>query len=145
MNQRKERKGEEMSAFVVSEGCINSIVTYLSAHTADFRRILENLSFDLSSDDGKERFANALFQMNWDAVEQRYGKEKGSGVHSLRFTPTFRPPVAVLKSCSCLCYQCAEGNVPETALFKALEDVSNQIAQRIVRGLPAYDNAPWGD
>jgi len=35
--------------------------------------------------------------------------------------------------------------VPEEELFKCLNEIAGQIAQQVVRKLPEFDAAPWGD
>ncbi|CDM57390.1 hypothetical protein [Rhizobium favelukesii] len=60
------------------------------------------------------------------------------------------------KSLQCLIYQCAEGTVPDTDLYKAMEDAETRIAVRLTgvsdpqtaknaaNSHSYYDNASWG-
>jgi hypothetical protein len=40
-------------------------------------------------------------------------------------------------------YQCAEGNVLKTSLYKDLDKLSCDIADKIISDLPEYKNAEW--
>jgi hypothetical protein len=52
--------------------------------------------------------------------------------------------LAAMKLLRCWLYQCSEGEVPETALFKAFAELSNTLAQVVVSELAEYEAAPWG-
>ena len=84
--------------------------------------------------------------MNRRALRARYGR----GDH-LR-CPEFvfekwadATPVEQFKAIACLLYQCCEGNVPKSPLYDALNHAAGELAQRIVRDLPEYEQASWGD
>jgi hypothetical protein len=51
---------------------------------------------------------------------------------------------AILKAVSCLRYQCFEGDVPETPLFKALDGLANALAYEVARKTEEYAKAEWG-
>ncbi len=51
---------------------------------------------------------------------------------------------ARLKAIQCYCYQCLEGDVPERALFKRVEETLNFLAREIVEAMPEYEAAEWG-
>ena len=55
-----------------------------------------------------------------------------------------RPPVERLKAIRCLIYQCSEGKVPDSKLYKELEVMSGRLANVIVQNTHEYDGAPWG-
>ena len=48
-----------------------------------------------------------------------------------------------LKSLQCYLYQCTEGSIPETALYKALKELENIITYYIVTHTPEYKKAIW--
>lgn len=52
--------------------------------------------------------------------------------------------VALFKALVCLMYQCSEGDVPETSTFKELRRVRSEVAESIVRDLPAWEKEEWG-
>ena len=102
---------------------------------------------------------NALSEMNCNALNQRY-------IHDDKAEPeqlpkdynhfevagnykdgAFEIPISyyqLLKSIDCYLYQCSEGNVPESALYKAVEDIRAMFANWIIRNTIAYNAANWG-
>ena len=86
---------------------------------------------------------NALSEMNCNALNQRY-------IHDDKAEPeqfpkdynhfevagnykdgAFEIPISyyqLLKSIDCYIYQCSEGNVPELALYKAIQSIRNTLA-----------------
>ena len=143
-----------MSSYVVEDKTINKVVEFLSlkilsgdvfyAHTAD--KLLAQ-GYDLATHQGRVRLAVRMFALNVRAVDERYGRDEAKEFRPLDFeyTPLPRPTaVEAYKALACWRYQCSEGNVPETRLYKLMEDVRNDIAHNIVSALPDYDAAPWG-
>ena len=51
--------------------------------------------------------------------------------------------IRIYKAMNCLSYQCSEGNVPESPLFKQLEAAIGAVACRVVDLLPEYEKAAW--
>lgn len=90
-------------------------------------------------------FARQLYEMNLDAISQRYkrGKEDDYG-----YTFTYCMPInnmtVLYKSIGCLMYQCSEGNVPETDLYKKMREIENALAHDIVSNSKEYEKAQWG-
>lgn len=109
---------------------------------------------------------NALSEMNCNALNQRY-------IHDDKAEPeqfpkdynhfevakktiltignykdgAFEIPISyyqLLKSIDCYIYQCSEGNVPESALYKAVDDIRAMLANWIIRNTIAYNAANWG-
>lgn len=89
-----------------------------------------------------------LYKLNQDALAARYGDDDpaelfiGRGFRA-RMASQGDANIQRLKSLNCLIYQCSEGDVPETELFKRLEKAAGGLAQIIVTSLPAYDTAKW--
>ena len=101
----------------------------------------------------------ALSEMNCNALNQRY-------IHGDKAEPEQFPkdynhfeiarnyhdgayeiPASyyqLLKSIDCYLYQCSEGNVPESALYKAVQSIRNTLANWIIRNTTAYNAANWG-
>ena len=138
-----------MSAFIVEDKTINKIVTFLAIdRDGDWlrREIQKKTGFDLETAQGKSDFARALFRMNVAAVSQRYddGVENFAPMtyqYQIDITIT---PITVFKALKCLRYQCSEGNVPETELYKLLEYIISALAEKIISNNPEYDKAYWG-
>lgn len=139
-----------MSAFIVEPDCINCIVTFIHKQAGFFCRWLKlEHGYDLTNIEDVKRFANALYTLNCEAVDERYGKGTAAKDEAERppfsFRFVHRDGVAVYKAVCCLGYQCAEGDIPNRPLYQALEPIAGRIASAIVKQLPAYDAAPWGD
>jgi hypothetical protein len=49
-----------------------------------------------------------------------------------------------LKSLHCFTYQCAEGNVPKSKLYKLCIEKEHELANAIINEMPEYDKAKWG-
>jgi hypothetical protein len=140
-----------MSAFMVDDQTINRVVTWLSRETSNeffwLDRLAKKYDIDLVSDRWDEKLANAMFQLNCDGVNARYGEGEAEKFRPLNFKympapDTFR--VQVLKSLQCWMYQCCEGEVPQTKLYRFFEEVENHLALKIVTNLPDYQKAEWG-
>src|SRR5207248_10482061 len=102
---------------------------------------------DLESPGWDEKLAKAMFQLNIDGVNARYGEHEAEKFRPLNFT--YKPEgdtflVQVLKSLQCWKYQCSEGDVPETKLYQFFEEVEHHLALQIVIRSPEYDKAKWG-
>src|SRR6266496_4857378 len=141
----------DMSAFMVEDTTINRVVTWLKREVRRSRFTLDRLAreygVDLTSDGWDEKLAQAMFQLNCDGVNARYGEGEAEKFRPLNFTyrpegDTFR--VQVLKSLQCWMYQCNEGEVPQTKLYQFFEEVENYLALKIVMSLPEWDKAKWG-
>jgi hypothetical protein len=140
-----------MSAFLVEDKTINSIVTWLTREvsTSHFTidRLARKYGVDLTSDTWDEKLATAMFQLNCDGVTARYGEGEAEKFRPL--TCTYKPEiyhslVQVFKSLQCWKYQCSEGDVPQTKLYQFFEAVENHLAVKIVMDLPEYEKAKWG-
>ena len=137
-----------MSAHVVNDETINKIVsflnfgnTYWDDHTCPFREIGYKIPYIVED---YERLANDLFQMNVSAVKQRYSQDTQEYTYKFHTTINVRPAVEVYKAAQCLCYQCSEGNVPDTSLYKALDQFRSNLAEVIIANMPEYKSAYWG-
>ena len=89
----------------------------------------------------------AMVTLNALSVGERYGKDQimAFGV-SLVFLPKpvdFPSRVEFFKSLRCYLHQSCEGNADQTALYKYLDKVSDEMAHTIVNDLPEYNKAQW--
>ena len=139
-----------MSAFIVEDKTINKIVTWL-AYSQDAswdRRQIEKLGYDLSKRFSVEKLAKDMFALNCRAVDARYGQGEAEKFRELNFQfreEHMETEISILKAINCWHYQCSEGReIPEHPLYKAMDRLSNGIAQGIVSRLPQYDKAVWG-
>jgi hypothetical protein len=140
-----------MSAFMVGDQTINRVVTWLTREVAashfELHRLAREFDIDLTSDRWDEKLANAMFQLNCDGVNARYGEGEAEKFRPLNFKykqEDYFSLVQVLKSLQCWMYQCCEGDVPQTKLYQFFEGVERHLALKIVRDLPEYEKAKWG-
>ena len=138
-----------MSAFIVEDKSINIIVSKLYFRTnqkKDYQIIEELKKLNYTGEDWSKKLSQDLFNLNCKAVNQRYGKNQAQEFRPLNFKPAmeFNIPLAwALKCLHCLEYQCSEGNIPETKLYKLLKLISNSWAYDIAANTPEYNRAPW--
>jgi hypothetical protein len=128
-----------MSAFIVSEDTMHRVMNILD-------RRAHYLGCFRDTDFGKTRSVEALAgrlqSINVQAVNSYY--DDGQEAEPYRHKTTF--PVSDIvgyKAVQCLLYQCSEGDVPDTPLFKELRNFMNGLASLIISDLPAYRDAPW--
>jgi len=140
-----------MSAFMVKDQTINRIVTWLKSEVATSHYTLDQLArkydVNLTSEKWDEKLAHAMFLLNCDGVNARYGEGEAEKFRLLNFTyqpEIYFSKVQVLKSLQCWLYQCCEGDVPKTKLYQFFEEVEKYLAVQIVMDLPAYQKASWG-
>jgi hypothetical protein len=154
-----------MSAFIVNSTTLQSIAA------AAFRPMDENYSsrpigkrlIEAADASTPGELYEALYKMNEEAFCQRYpgnngertrypediGFEPWPGSTFARENPesvaTPRSDIpALVKNVNCLVWQCSEGNVPETPLFKALGAFGDLMAQVYIQHDELYEQAPWG-
>jgi hypothetical protein len=142
-----------MSAFIVADTTINNVVNWLrrDVDLDRFSRIphkLTELGFDTGKSGWAERLGYAMFQMNINAVDTRYGSGEAMKFRKLDYRYEVIEPVPlvqVLKSLQCWLYQCNERSVPETALYQLFDnDVQLYLMNEIIDTLPEYQNAVCG-
>lgn len=152
-----------MSTFVCEARTVNRLATFIAYHLRTsriggeyhHREIFSALGVndrDPNADPQAE-IARALHILNCDAVSQRYPQDSLADlpgrIDEARgddFPARMEPPTTphqLLKHLSCFLYQCAEGDVPERPIYKALRDLEHFLAMRIIDDLPEYQQAAW--
>lgn len=151
-----------MSAFVVSTDCMDRCVRAICGKGQD-GPILRIFAYQpVYEPDAPTAIGSALFAMNINAVQQRYPDTVANPAnmpgwagcaampdlyrypHRINLPMQRKDWVISLKALQCLQYQCSEGNVPDTDLFREMEAAIGTVACHIVSMLPEYDAAPWG-
>lgn len=139
-----------MSAYVVENKTINKVLSHIKLKRDSEwikRQLIEKTGFDVTTDEGLEQLGRALLLLNVQAVNVRYGNGDDATQilkdYSYRLTLDANCFIA-LKALHCLRYQCSEGDVPETDMYKTIEWLSMTWAEDIVRDIKAYDIAAWG-
>ena len=137
-----------MSAFMVSDKTINQIVTYLKDDRESASRVRSELieHFDIDPKTMPEVLGDLLFKLNIDGVNARYGKNEAQEFRPLdyKFRYALAGRITTLKALQCWKYQCSEGDVIETKLYKIMKDYENALCHAIVSALPEYENSKWG-
>ena len=147
-----------MSAYVVENKCIENI---LHAASIVHGEVEEKVSLEHRGKGyGFLELGQKLLEMNENAVNQRY-RESSSG-DKFKFstnmvslmaianknTDATRPAhvnnIQAYKSINCFLYQCSEGDVPESELFKEVEHLQAALADKMIKQLPEYDKSAWG-
>ena len=138
-----------MSAFIVEDSTINNIVAFLAEqqesgdlHSINFYGLPSWVP--LIDEESKTIFAQALFDMNVESVEQRYGKGCEGTLNFLYHRVTSPVAIRAYSALRCFLYHSFEGDVYKTPLYKTMEEISARIAHSIVSASKAYKTAPWG-
>ena len=139
-----------MSAFFVTEKTIHDVVTVM-------RPAL------MSGDENANEFGRELWRMNIEALRQRYrldGTDELAQYNDTADRYVFVESTDVteaqkLKSLNCLLYQCCEGDVDTTDLYKRCDRFSSSLADLLSGGrqvlsfgehrpfVKGYDEAEW--
>lgn len=145
-----------MSAFVMDERFFDQLASELYAHATlqrsslhwtveNFLRVQRHNPPASRYQTALQEFVQQCYRTNVEAVNQRYG-DNGKPAR-LTFIPASGLPkwsdVQLFKYLECLSYQCAEGDVPESAIYKELESLIGQIARAIVGKSDEYEQAKW--
>ncbi len=144
-----------MSAFVVSTETMDRVVNAI-CHVGKYGRVIESFAgIGTDAPGAGTEIGRRLFAMNIRAVRQRYG-ERARDTWTLdqhrtyRHTPlpsplpmSYSELIDAVKAMDCLAYQCAEGDVPRSRLFKELGAAIGLVSHYIICGGPEYDRAPW--
>lgn len=124
-----------MSSYIVEDQTIDRIISGLikTKLINEFKdiQILDNSAF------GQE-----LIDMNTEAVDYRYSEKNDKMQY--KFTNVPVTEVQAFKSLQCLLYQCCEGPVPDSKLYKQMREIGNLMAVKTVNDLPSYEKAQWG-
>jgi len=134
-----------MSAFIVSDDTMHTVVTALTEHIRRWRshNRAEFANMNLWETDGVEtKIGGLLYAMNAQAVETRYSEAQEPIEYS--FAQRRTNAHAAYKAVQCLLYQCCEGEINGTPLYRELETFRHNLADQIVTETPEYNAAPWG-
>ena len=123
-----------MSAYIVDDETINKIVAYMYMESLGGRNYIYSLTqlreqgYNLSLEEDCIQLAEDMFALNVEAVEQRYGKGQAETFRTLDFKFRFVENEGIIKTIKALnewLYQCLEGDVPETKLYKEMDELRN--------------------
>ena len=126
-----------MSAFIVSRDCITRIVDAIS--TCLDKKDIE----DIFGTAHKDTIGYQLWKMNYEAVNQRY-KETDTAPDYVFPESPFCSEMQSYKSLRCYLYQCSEGDVPDSLLYKKLDSFSDKLGSSAASSTAEYVQADWG-
>ena len=135
-----------MSSYLVENDTINKIISHLCEYQRDtfFLGFVErDYGYKLKLESNRQTLGQALYNLNQEAVNQRYREGAGAQMYHFKFIYGVTT-IAAYKAVQCLKYQCSEGAVPDKPLFKLLEFLEADLAGEIISNIPAYEAAPWG-
>jgi hypothetical protein len=139
-----------MSAFMVADKTINHVVSWLSAEVVRNGWFKDKVEAGLQIDTGQPQWeatlGNAMFRLNIDAVNARYGDGEAQRFRKLdyQYRIASAPKLQVYKSLRCWLYQCCEGAVFKRPLYQAFDTVIiDYLMRQIIADLPEYEEATW--
>ncbi len=142
-----------MSAYIVDDRTINTVVSWLQDEVYGVNgyylgKRLSDLGYTQEADVWVKKLALDMFKLNIDAVNSRYGHGEAEKFRPLDFVydPDYTlSTIQVFKSLQCWLYQCSEGKIPETKLYKFFDEVVvKHLLKVIVYSLPEYNQCKWG-
>ena len=145
-----------MSAYIVSDDIINVIVNFChneakQGRTGDmywYITPIREAGFKVESPIDCVKLGEAMFALNCNSIEQRYGEGSAKDFRELDYAykPKFpHRKIQVLKSLRCFIYQCSEGDINEESnvLYGVLYRLSLEIALYLVTRTAEYESAVW--
>ncbi len=148
-----------MSAFIVTKTHIDHVVAAIMEIAVAIGSVTEE---EDKHGGFRDRLGQWLTNMNAKAVDCRYNEKNAVPLYRNTYMGPYNTRAELVKrykAIQCLAYQCAEGNVPETPLYKQLIAAENTVASMIIPGhpdlqyfdasdiigrMPEYKAAPWG-
>ena len=120
-----------MSSYIVSNRTIQAIVTTFA------RKLPGNpYSADL------QKLGQLLIEMNFSAYNDRYPNDKSVGLETYQHSHLTLSDLSAYKIVSAYLYQCSEGDVPETDLYKAVAYLKSILADAIISRIDGFDDLP---
>lgn len=166
----EKREVLSVSSFMMSEESLAKIAAFIAWNVNDYQPDIwistddKNILKNACKEEGergrerddkiryletfcKENLYRALERMNAEALHQRYGDALEENIS--KELPTFPwyseiTEIEVYKLIQCYLYQCSEGNVPASRLYKTIENIGNIVAHSIISKMPEYEAVAWG-
>jgi hypothetical protein len=146
-----QNNNKKMSAFICSEKtlseCYSGLVKYQKESVGQYEgmgRAIQKFLDGRSEDE----MLDILYRLNVRAVNQKYGDKTEEAPTKEMLAEMCRlsldvPAHQFLKSLECLHYQMAEGDIPETKEYKAMEKLIEAVCRAIAHGSKVYAEAHW--
>jgi hypothetical protein len=140
-----------MSAYMVRDETINRVISWLSWEITRSewlkRKVTDTLRLDTNKPNWEEILGLAMFELNIQGVNERYGEGEAQKFRKLNYhyIPAHGSNIQVLKSLQCWLYQCMEGEVIKKPLYQFFGTiVEPHLMSSIISDLPEYKRAEWG-
>lgn len=131
-----------MSSWIVSEDTLRRIVCYLSSHIEDDRNTwLEQHGYVPWEHMWERKMFADMLELNCKATAYRYDEEVA--IPNYEYLPYKAELIEAIVGVCCWLYQCAEGDYPDSPLYKFFDDLSKEWALDFVRATPEWASAPW--
>ena len=130
-----------MSAFFVGNLQISRLANDLHRMAADLDRSLAE-----RMPEKPEALAKAMHGLNVEALVSRYPENVSEMVEPYRYeaAATFGTnTIQLYQSIRCYLYQCSEGDIPESKLFKLLSNLGKALAVEIADRAASASGARW--
>lgn len=128
-----------MSSFICSNDTINKVLAAM---------FLDQWPTDLQ----RYQMGKRLAEMNDNAYAYRYKVNSGSAAFSDKHhflsmhdvqMGNGKVLIPIIKSMECYLYQCSEGNIPESSLYKEVKAKLNELREAYIQSTQEYKSAPW--
>ncbi len=133
-----------MSAFLVSDRCMHRCVSLIT----NYLQTGGGATFGgetAVSHEGMDRIGRQLYAMNARAVNHRYNEDDKPPGYAYSPFHENDPDIVKHKALRCLLYQCSEGDVPESDLFKEADRVADAVAGQLFSSTATWRDADgWG-
>jgi hypothetical protein len=129
-----------MSAFIVSDYHINTLVSYGVMKSAQFWNAKER-RWEYFNEDTAQVMAALLYRANVCSVNRRYGERtRTTGFQYKRVNVLSIQPADIVKACDCLDYQSCETKTWENSRArKALQAIRESAIQALTAGSQAWE------
>jgi len=129
-----------MSAFLVKNSTLSKLADALRGYDKDLYEEYKT-DYDLAKD---------LYEMNVQALKERY-EDPSDLIRPFEFTDEYwldiehnpKDKAQFFMSLACYLYQCFEGEVPKSELYKKLEDIEWRLSHEIAMKWAEKQGAEW--
>lgn len=143
-----------MSSFIVKDETLNKVISFIYVkvmgdHYFPLNVFIEspyNFENTQKMKDLKA-YLKKLMQDMHNLNVQAYKTRHKTNTSPEKMTFSVNSTIGVyqaLKSLDCWLYQCSEGEIPKTPLYKAMTDFRNKICHHIITRTQEYDKEMWG-
>ena len=141
-----------MSSWIVNDLTINRILSFLGdwdfGHNTKLRKSFWDIiekpkakGWEYDTDKWLSAIGLKIKELNAEAVNQRYNEDNGKQEFTFIYSPCKIEQAYI--HLRCLTYQMNEGNVPETNLYKLLEEIEKEMAIKIAWEVTEKMNLEW--